>query len=153
MLTYGSEIWGYVNIDLLVKVHEQFCKLLLNLKTAIPNFMLYGELGRYPLNITVKLKILSFWSKLIDGKQSKLSFLIYRLLYLKTHGNNTFSWINFVKSILDDCGYPNVWHTQNFIRHKWLIESTKLRLTDQLKLNWHFILQISPKALSYRLFK
>jgi hypothetical protein len=64
--------------------------------------MLYGELGRYPLNITVKLKVLSFWSKLIDGKQSKLSSLIYGLLYLKTHGNNTFSWINFVKSILDD---------------------------------------------------
>ena len=42
--------------------------------------------------------ILSFWSKLIDGKQSKLSSLIYRLLYLKTHGNNTFSWINFFKS-------------------------------------------------------
>jgi hypothetical protein len=63
---------------------------LLNLKTSTPNFMLYGELGRYLLNITVKLKILSFWSKLIDGKQSKLSSLIYRLLYLKTHGNNTF---------------------------------------------------------------
>ena len=60
--------------------------------------MLYGELGRYPLNITVKLKMLSFWSKLIDGKQSKLSSLIYRLLYLKTRGNNTFSWINLVKS-------------------------------------------------------
>ena len=153
MLTYGSEIWGYVNIDLLVKVHEQFCKLLLNLKTAIPNFMLYGELGRYPLNITVKLKILSFWSKLIDGKQSKLSFLIYRLLYLKTHGNNTFSWINFVKSILDYCDYSNVWHTENFISHKWLIESTKLRLTDQFKQNLHSTLHLSPKTLSYRLFK
>ena len=105
MLTYGSEIWGYENIDILEKVHVQFCKLLLNLKTSTPNFMLYGELGRYPLNITVKLNILSFWSKLIDGKQSKLSSLIYRLLYFKTHGNNTFSWINFVKSILDDCGY------------------------------------------------
>jgi hypothetical protein len=92
--------------------------------------MLYGELVRYPLNTTVKLTILSFWSKLIDGKQSKLSSLIYRLLYLKTLGNNTFSWISFVKSILDDCGYSNVWHTQNFISHKWLIESTKLRLTD-----------------------
>jgi hypothetical protein len=94
--------------------------------------------------------ILSFWSKLIDGKQSKLSSLIYRLLYLKTHGNNTFSWINFVKSILDDCGYSNVWHTQNCISHKWLIESIKLRLTDQIKQNWHSTLQISPKALSYR---
>jgi hypothetical protein len=60
--------------------------------SSTSNFKLYGELGRYPLNITVKLKILSFWSKLIDGKQSKLSSLIYRLLYLKTHENNTFSW-------------------------------------------------------------
>jgi hypothetical protein len=60
MLTYGSEIWGYENIDILEKVRVKFCKLLLNLKTSTPNFMLYGELGRYPLNITVKLKILSF---------------------------------------------------------------------------------------------
>jgi hypothetical protein len=30
---------------------------------------------------------------------------------------------------------------------------TKLRLTDQFKQNWHSTLQISPKALSYRLFK
>jgi hypothetical protein len=72
MLTYGSEIWGYENIDILDKVHVKFC----NLKTSTPNFMLYGELGRYPLNIRVKLKIFSFWSKLNDGKQSKLSFLI-----------------------------------------------------------------------------
>jgi hypothetical protein len=78
MLTYESEIWGYETIDLLEKLHVKVCKLLLNLKTSTPNFMLYGELGRYPLNITVKLKIVSFWSKLIDGKQSKLSSLIYR---------------------------------------------------------------------------
>jgi hypothetical protein len=57
-MTTGSEIWGYENIDILEKVHVKFCKLLLNLKTSTPNFMLYGELGRYPLNITVKLKIL-----------------------------------------------------------------------------------------------
>jgi hypothetical protein len=51
---------------------------------------------------------------------------------------------------IDDCGYSNVWHTQNCISHKWLIESIKLRLTDQFKQNWHSTLQISPKALSYR---
>ena len=115
--------------------------------------MLYSELIKYPLNITVKLKMLSFWSKLINGKQSKLWSLIYRLLYLKTHGNNTFSWISFVKSILDDCGFSNVWHTKNFISHKWLIESTKLRLTDHFKQNGHSTLYISKNALSYRLFK
>jgi len=56
MLTYGSEIWGYENIDILKKQHVQFCKLLLNLKTSTPNCMLIGEVGRYPLNITEKLK-------------------------------------------------------------------------------------------------
>ena len=106
MLTYGSEIWGYENIDILEKVHVQFCKLLLDLKTSTPNVMVYGELGRYPL--TVKLKMLSFWSKLIDVKQLKLSSLIYRLLYLKTHENNTFSWMSFVKSILVDCFFERL---------------------------------------------
>ena len=48
MLTYGSEIWGYETIDILEKKHVKVCKLLLNLKTSTPNFMLYGELGRYP---------------------------------------------------------------------------------------------------------
>jgi hypothetical protein len=61
-----------------------------------------------------------------------------------------FSWINFAKLILDDCGYSNVWHTPNCISNKWLIESIKLRLTDQFKQNWHSTLQISPKALSFK---
>ena len=71
---------------------------MLDLKTSTPNAMVYGELGRYPL--TVKLEILSFWSKLIDGKQSKLSSLIYRLLYLKTHENNTFHGLALLNQYL-----------------------------------------------------
>jgi hypothetical protein len=50
----------YENIDIIEKPHVKLCKLLLNLKTSTPNVMLYGELGRYPLNIRVKLNILSF---------------------------------------------------------------------------------------------
>ena len=37
-------------IDILEKVHVQFCKLLLNLKTSTPIYI-YGEIGIYPLNI------------------------------------------------------------------------------------------------------
>ena len=44
MLTYGSEIWGYENIDILEKVHVQFCKLLLDLKTSTPNAMVMVNL-------------------------------------------------------------------------------------------------------------
>jgi hypothetical protein len=34
--------------------------------------MVYGELGRYPLDIDIKVRTISFWAKLISGKQTKL---------------------------------------------------------------------------------
>ena len=42
MLLYGCEIWGYGNNDVLEKVHLKFCKMILNLKTSTPNYMIYG---------------------------------------------------------------------------------------------------------------
>jgi hypothetical protein len=41
--------------------------------------MIYGELGRYPIEIDVKMRIISFWTKLCCGKESKLSTIIYKL--------------------------------------------------------------------------
>ena len=59
-----------------------------------------------------------------------------------------FSWISFIKSILDACGYSTV-----CISHTWLIGGIQMRLTDQFKQSRHSSLQISLKALNYRLFK
>jgi hypothetical protein len=42
----------------LEKVHVQFCKLLLDLKTSTPNVMVYGELGRYPLTVKLKARLI-----------------------------------------------------------------------------------------------
>ncbi len=64
ILLYGSEIWGFVNIDIIEKVHLQFCKRILNVRSSTPNVMVYGELGRFPLEIKVKLRMLSFWSRM-----------------------------------------------------------------------------------------
>jgi len=47
-------------------------------KTKDPKFMVYGELGRHPLNIRVQLRIISFWCKLIQS-ENKLSGILYRL--------------------------------------------------------------------------
>ena len=34
-----------------------------------PSFMVHGELGRYPLTIDIKIRMVSYWAKFIDGKQ------------------------------------------------------------------------------------
>ena len=41
-----------------------------NIETSTPTCMVYGELGRYPLDIDIKVRTISFWAKLISGKQT-----------------------------------------------------------------------------------
>ena len=79
ILLYGCEIWGFGKNDIIERVHLKFCKLLLRLKVSTPNFMVYEELGRYPLEIDIKVRMISYWCKLIQGKQSKLSTIAYKL--------------------------------------------------------------------------
>ena len=46
--------------DVLEKVHLKFCKMILNVMTSTPNNMIHGELGRYPVEIDIKIIIISF---------------------------------------------------------------------------------------------
>lgn len=50
--------------------------------------MVYGELGRYPLDIDIKLKIVSYWCKLVSDKETKLSSIAYTLLKTLFNVNN-----------------------------------------------------------------
>jgi hypothetical protein len=60
ILLYGSEIWGFSkNIKCLEKVQLRFCKVLLKLKTSTPSYMIYGELGLFPIEIDVKLRMIA----------------------------------------------------------------------------------------------
>ena len=51
ILLYGSEIWVYEDNDVIEKLHLRYCKYILNVNKSITSSMVYGELGRYPLNI------------------------------------------------------------------------------------------------------
>ena len=70
ILLYGCEIWGFENLDSIEKIHLKFCKIILNLKTSTPNFMIYGELCRHPLSVIVKMRMMKYWVKLLNGKNN-----------------------------------------------------------------------------------
>ena len=40
---------------------------------------LYGELGAYPMSVYIKLCMVNYWYKLINGKDSKLSLISHSL--------------------------------------------------------------------------
>ena len=58
ILLYDCDILGLGNNDMLKRVHLKFCKIILNIKASSPNYMIYGELGRYPIEIEIKFIII-----------------------------------------------------------------------------------------------
>ena len=154
ILLYGCEVWGFSNNDIIEKVHLKFCKLLLHLKSSTPSYMIYGELGRYPLEIYIKSRIISFWAKLLSGKELKLSKIMYNLCYCMSIKNvEHFTWLDNVKKILNECGFAYIWNTQTFVDPNWLRLTIIRNLQDQFEQYWHSLLDNASKAINYRLFK
>ena len=152
ILIYGSEIWGFENIDILERVHLQFCKIILHLKQPTPNFIVYAELGRYPITVSVKLRMINFWSRLLNGKESKICAVLYKLvfLYYNDYGINT-KWISYIKNIFDNCGMSNIWNAQ--FADKWVLKCIEQKLKDQFQQECFAFVAESPKTLCYRIFK
>ena len=87
ILTYGCEVWGFCNLSAIDLFHRKYLKYLLKLNKSTSNCMVYGETGRVKLEVMVKKRMIGYWSRLCQGKESKLSTIIYKLLK-NQHDNN-----------------------------------------------------------------
>ena len=116
--------------------------------------MIHGELGRYPVEIDIKIRIISFWATIICGKQSKISCIMYSLSYhLYSQHNFDIKWITLLEKILTETVFSNIWQTQTFKSIEWLKQSIKQRLLDQFLQDWNSSVQNSTKSYNYRIFK
>ena len=72
ILTYGSEVWGaYVKQDFekwdktpIEKTHLRFCKMFLGLNRRASNHASRGEMGSYPIQITILKHIYTYYQYL-----------------------------------------------------------------------------------------
>ena len=128
--------------------------ILQPVKKATPIVMLYGELGRMPIELTIYRRMVCYWARLISGKQSKLSALLYKIMlnHNLTNGTN-YNWINTVKNTLDNLGMGDVWITQSFISVNCLSQQIKQRQHDQYLQTWKDNISQSSRGNTYRLYK
>ena len=148
ILLYGSEIWGFENLKI-IQVHFNFCKRILKVRTTTPNYMVYGELGRFPLEINVKIRMVTFWRKLLCSE--KLSSYMYKLLFsLKQSDNCTFKWLEYIESIFNDTGMGYVFANQDSTDYNIIIKQI---LQDQFIQKWVNESQLSSRGQFYSSFK
>ena len=149
ILTYGCEIYGFEDYKMLEVVQNQFLRCLANFRKSTPLNTILGEFGRYPLEITIKSRMIGFWVRILTNKHSKLSYILYRKL-IETPNLNS-KWVTKIKQILDECGMSEVWLTQTPSQNLPKIVSETLR--NQFCQKWNSDLNNSSKGRNYGIFK
>ncbi len=149
VLLFGCEVWGFENSNILEKVQLKFFKYLLKLKSSTPSIFVYGELGRYPLDIEIKARMIKFWSKLITNNYN-LSSQMYKFLYRCHVNGHSNKWINHIENILVSNGLGNYWLGQEVPSVDYFAAIFKQRLKDQYKQNWSTKVMESPISVIYR---
>ena len=108
--------------------------------------MLLGELGRYPLKITITTRMVGFWNRLIHGKNTKLSFFLYQCIL---HSHIRSKWLAHIQNIFVTVGRPDIWQSQQHLNMENLNSYIKSILIDQYMQEWHGKAAQSSKSLTY----
>ena len=95
-------------MDVISKIQVRFFKLILGVKVTAPTCMVLGEVGRYPIEIKAKCRMLGFWYGLCNTphpdspKISNLMFQLCSKLYYAC--DYKLPWLMKVHSLLDSLG-------------------------------------------------
>ena len=151
ILNYGCEVWGFSQARSIERVHLQFCKRILCVKTSTQNDFVYGELGRtdfYTRRIYIAIK---YWLKVIASDQRKYMQVVYKMMLndLETNYRIT-NWAQLIKIALTNLGFAYVWIAQGVGNSSLFLKSLKQRLNDTFIQNWESRLQNSSRALFYK---
>jgi hypothetical protein len=157
IILYNSEVWGTNNLAIVNKLQIKYYKLVLGANISTPTVMVLGDLGKCPLELNVKQRMLMYWFKLVTSdNQYKLSSILYQLAFKKDE-NNIFctSWVKSIKNILRDIGLPEMWINQSTLTcSKEVFKGiVKRRLTDTYIHKWYTDINNSDICFNYRLYK
>ena len=112
--------------------------------------MVYAELGRFPIEINVKSRMLNYWLSLKNTSSFKFSNLIY--IFMK-NDNHEDKWINYIEKILQDVGRCDLW-TRVTIENPYATKYAIIRtLKDQYIQKWVTLMQNSSKGKLHSAFK
>ncbi len=98
----------------------------------------YDELGKYPIEIIIKTRMIGYWSRLITSKTTKSSMVMYTsLLYLDPTGICSSPWINHIRKILNSCDMSGIWFDRQVNSPEWLKKAVERKLKDHWITTWH----------------
>jgi hypothetical protein len=112
--------------------------------------MLYSELGRLPLIVSRKLRIIKYWLRLLETDNCILQALYAEMYEMSNTATNPRMWLYEVKNLLCSLGFADLWLSQYVNNIPLFIKVAEERLTDQFIQERDSYLSISPKCIIYK---
>ena len=108
--------------------------------------MLHAELGRNPIQINIKSRIIGFKLSIVTGKESKLSKLLYSIM-LKEHENGSYNckWIRCINDILVAAGRPDLFKNEPVNNPNSVKMDISRKLSDLYIQEWNEKVNVSSK--------
>jgi hypothetical protein len=73
ILLYGCEIWGFENVAIIEKLQLKFLKYVLGVRPSTSTCMVLGKTGSFPLHISIKMRMMSYWVRLVNTPEIRLN--------------------------------------------------------------------------------
>jgi hypothetical protein len=109
--------------------------MVLSVRNTTCTVGVYGELGRYPLFISRYIRIIKYWFKLLYTDNIILRS-VYQLA-LNDCNKGLCNWVTYVKKLLCDYGFIDVWNNPYIIDFKNFIPVFRQRIIDCFIQGWH----------------
>ena len=121
-------------------------KQALNVSKYASSTAVEGELGRFPVNNTVKGLMIKYWLRLNAGASNSLLNEAYKECYEKEH-----EWLQNIQYLLYENGFGNVWNSPNSVNADLFHKYFRQRLNDIHVQNWNSKLSLSNRFDTLRM--
>ena len=152
ILMYGCEIWGFHKANDIEKVHLKFLKQILGVRRQTCNIAVYGEVGRVPLYVLRKVRILKYWYKILSSQNTLLYKVYEQQKNSIMQGSSENNWVFQLKLLLNELGFTFLWDNQSIT--KLQLQMVIQCIYDQYYQSWYSEVNIVDSNwvgnLSYR---
>ena len=148
ILNYGSEIWSFSKSQDAERIHLKFLKQILGVRKQTCNLAVYGVLGRVPLSVLHKTRVLKYWFKILSTPQSLIYKVYNQQVVDVNNGSNDNSWALNLKRLLDSLGFQFLWINQSMSRSQ--LNMVLQAVYDQFLQSWYADVGNTSKLSVYR---
>ena len=113
---------------------------------------MYGELGRIPLIVQRYIRIVKYWLKFLNIKQTRLTQVLYDVQF-NANNHTIVNWVSKVRNLLCSYGFGEAWYNQGVGDVNLFLVLSKQRAIDLYLHDWFLNLENTNKALLYRNIK